>query len=179
MIAQSRAGMAATVIQSTGASRPIRVAKSWLTMVEKVLLLRPSSIAACPPRTSSPPGGEKRQTARSRQLLELLQRIEFARLVVFFAPVLRLGLAVLMELLIPDDLADGLFRLAGDPLLKTFRLAHGTSKLMPLPRRRRGNERRSLGFRPDGIRQQGEMPEALVRLVGAPMVPPIIAVRVR
>ncbi|MGY4596132.1 antitoxin (DNA-binding transcriptional repressor) of toxin-antitoxin stability system [Bradyrhizobium sp. GM22.5] len=46
LIAQSRAGMAATVIQSTAASRPMRAAKSWLTMVEKVLLIRPSSAAA-------------------------------------------------------------------------------------------------------------------------------------
>lgn len=46
LIAQSRAGIAATVIQSTAASRPIRAANNWLTMVEKVLLIRPSSIAA-------------------------------------------------------------------------------------------------------------------------------------
>jgi hypothetical protein len=38
--------MAATVIQSTPASRPMRAAKSWLTMVEKVLLIRPSWAAA-------------------------------------------------------------------------------------------------------------------------------------
>ncbi|WP_244645728.1 hypothetical protein [Bradyrhizobium campsiandrae] len=45
-MAQSPAGMEATVIQSTAASRPIRAAKSWLTMVENVLLISPSSIAA-------------------------------------------------------------------------------------------------------------------------------------
>ena len=39
--AQSRAGIAATVIQSTAASRPIRAAVNWLTRVEKVLLSRP------------------------------------------------------------------------------------------------------------------------------------------
>jgi hypothetical protein len=39
--AQSRAGMAATDIQSTAASRPIRPADSWLTTVENVLLIRP------------------------------------------------------------------------------------------------------------------------------------------
>src|SRR5689334_23740889 len=44
--AQSRAGMAATVIQSTAASRPRCDALSWLMMVEKVLLIRPSSAAA-------------------------------------------------------------------------------------------------------------------------------------
>jgi hypothetical protein len=39
--AQSRAGMAATDIQSTAASRPIRGADNWLTIVENVLLIRP------------------------------------------------------------------------------------------------------------------------------------------
>jgi hypothetical protein len=39
--AQSRAGMAATDIQSTAASRPMRAADNWLTTVEKVLLIRP------------------------------------------------------------------------------------------------------------------------------------------
>jgi hypothetical protein len=46
LIAQSRAGIAATVIQSTAASRPIRLAASWLMRVETVLLIRPSSKAA-------------------------------------------------------------------------------------------------------------------------------------
>src|SRR5690349_323707 len=46
LIAQSRAGIVATVIQSTQASRPIRAANNWLTMVENVLLIRPSSAAA-------------------------------------------------------------------------------------------------------------------------------------
>jgi hypothetical protein len=44
--AQSRAGIAATDIQSTAASRPIRAADNWLTTVEKVLLIRPRQIAA-------------------------------------------------------------------------------------------------------------------------------------
>lgn len=39
--AQSRAGIAATDIQSTAASRPMRAADNWLTTVEKVLLIRP------------------------------------------------------------------------------------------------------------------------------------------
>jgi hypothetical protein len=39
--AQSRAGMAATDIQSTAASRPILAADSWLTTVENVLLMSP------------------------------------------------------------------------------------------------------------------------------------------
>jgi len=39
--AQSRAGIAATDIQSTAASRPILAADSWLTIVENVLLIRP------------------------------------------------------------------------------------------------------------------------------------------
>jgi hypothetical protein len=57
-MAQSRAGMAATVIQSTAASRPIRPAKSWLTIVEKVLLISPSSIAAIQrERRRRPAGG--------------------------------------------------------------------------------------------------------------------------
>jgi hypothetical protein len=38
--------MAATVIQSTAASRPRRAANSWLTSVEKVLLIRPRAAAA-------------------------------------------------------------------------------------------------------------------------------------
>src|SRR4051794_21352451 len=46
LMAQSRAGIVATVIQSTAASRPMRAAKSWLTIVEKLLLIRPSSAAA-------------------------------------------------------------------------------------------------------------------------------------
>jgi hypothetical protein len=52
LMAQSWAGIAATVIQSTAASRPMRAAKSWLTKVENVLLtnrvqlLRTSSILA-------------------------------------------------------------------------------------------------------------------------------------
>ena len=46
LMAQSRAGIAATVIQSTAASRPMRAAKRWLTIVENVLLTRPSSTAA-------------------------------------------------------------------------------------------------------------------------------------
>lgn len=44
--AQSRTGIAATVIQSTAASRPMRVADSRLTSVEKVLLIRPRAAAA-------------------------------------------------------------------------------------------------------------------------------------
>src|ERR1700712_2307060 len=44
--AGSRSGMAATTIQSTTASRPIRAAVNWLTSVEKVLLIRPSRAAA-------------------------------------------------------------------------------------------------------------------------------------
>jgi len=44
--AQSRRGIEATVIQSTAASRPMRAANSWLTRVEKVLLISPSSAAA-------------------------------------------------------------------------------------------------------------------------------------
>jgi hypothetical protein len=40
--AKSRTGIAATVIQSTQWSRPIRAANRWLTMVEKLLLIRPS-----------------------------------------------------------------------------------------------------------------------------------------
>ena len=44
--AQSRAGMAATDIQSTAASRPMRAADNWLTIVEKVLLISPRQIAA-------------------------------------------------------------------------------------------------------------------------------------
>jgi hypothetical protein len=43
---QSRAGMAATDIQSTVASRPILAAESWLTIVENVLLIRPRYAAA-------------------------------------------------------------------------------------------------------------------------------------
>ena len=39
--AQSLTGMAATDIQSTAASRPMRAAVNWLTSVEKVLLMRP------------------------------------------------------------------------------------------------------------------------------------------
>jgi hypothetical protein len=39
--AQSRAGIAATDIQSTSASRPILAAESWLTTVENVLLMSP------------------------------------------------------------------------------------------------------------------------------------------
>jgi hypothetical protein len=39
--AQSRAGIAATDIQSTSASRPILAADSWLTTVENVLLMSP------------------------------------------------------------------------------------------------------------------------------------------
>jgi hypothetical protein len=39
--AQSRARIAATDIQSTAASRPMRAADNWLTIVEKVLLIRP------------------------------------------------------------------------------------------------------------------------------------------
>src|SRR3569833_3022625 len=42
----SRSGIAATVIQSTDASRPIRAAASWLRRVEKLLLIRPSLAAA-------------------------------------------------------------------------------------------------------------------------------------
>ncbi len=38
--------MAATTIQSTGASRPSRCAPKVLTTVEKLLLIRPSSMAA-------------------------------------------------------------------------------------------------------------------------------------
>src|SRR5215210_8910117 len=44
--AGSRSGMAATTIQSTTASRPIRAAVNWLTSVENVLLIKPSSAAA-------------------------------------------------------------------------------------------------------------------------------------
>jgi hypothetical protein len=46
LMAQSRAGIAATVIQSTAASRPMRAANRWPTIVENVLLTRPSSAAA-------------------------------------------------------------------------------------------------------------------------------------
>src|SRR3954452_14884358 len=46
LIAQSRVGMVATIIQSTAGSRPMRAAESWLTTVEKVLLSRPSWAAA-------------------------------------------------------------------------------------------------------------------------------------
>ncbi len=42
----SRAGIAATVIQSTAASRPTRAAANWLKRVENVLLLKPSNAAA-------------------------------------------------------------------------------------------------------------------------------------
>ena len=44
--AGSRSGMAATTIQSTAASRPIRAAVNWLTSVENVLLVSPSRAAA-------------------------------------------------------------------------------------------------------------------------------------
>jgi hypothetical protein len=62
---------------------------------------------------------------RSRQLIEFLQRIELARLALFVPAALRLLLAFLMEILIADDLADGLFRLASDPLTEALGLAHG------------------------------------------------------
>ena len=39
-------GIVATTIQSTAASRPIRAADNWLTMVEKVLLTSPRQAAA-------------------------------------------------------------------------------------------------------------------------------------
>jgi hypothetical protein len=44
-IAWSRSGIAATIIQSTTASRPIRAASSCATRVEKVLVMRPSNTA--------------------------------------------------------------------------------------------------------------------------------------
>jgi hypothetical protein len=57
--AHSRAGMAATDIQSTSASRPILPAESWLTTVENVLLMSPrlaaATIAGWSRRTNCPP----------------------------------------------------------------------------------------------------------------------------
>ena len=82
---------------------------------------------------AAPQGYAPVATRRSRELLEFLQWIERARLILFVlldpfvAAALRLRLAVIVEILVADDLADGLPGLADDPSLKILRLAHDLS----------------------------------------------------
>src|SRR3954470_9482782 len=101
--AASRIGMAATVIQSTKASRPRRAAKSWLTMVEKLLLIRPSSAAAI--QFDFGPGMSAPLDLRILRSI-CSKRLDFGRLVSFLSARTLLRIAFVVEFLIAQYFSD-------------------------------------------------------------------------